>query len=171
MMDFPEERVCVAVVVGPLRLEDLLFVAAKSNRIGPLQLARLDRIAGAAHIRSAAQHAQRAEAEGRMQAKSLEVEFMRYLAGERQIRRALEKMGVVDGAAHAVVVGLGPKRLDAVQHFVHSLGLKTDDGLLDGGPERVTAFGITAKQLAATTPAARHDLVLEAVAEVDILRP
>jgi KEOPS complex subunit Cgi121 len=170
MKDYPEEQVCLAGIVGPLRLEDILFAARKSNRIAPLQVVRADRVVGPDHARSAALHAHRAFREGRNQAETLEVEFLRYLAGERQIKRALEKMGLPDGAEAGVVAALGPKRQDALHHFVHSLGLREDDTLLEASLEKLRAFGITDTQLAATSEAGRLDLALEAVASVDLLK-
>ncbi|HEX2066920.1 MAG TPA: KEOPS complex subunit Cgi121, partial [Candidatus Thermoplasmatota archaeon] len=113
MMDFPDEQVALAGLAGPLRLEDVLFAAQKSGRIAPLQVVRADRVVGADHVRSAALHAHRAFREGRAQAGTLEVEFLRYLAGERQIRKALDKMGVPDHAPAGIAVGLGERRVDA----------------------------------------------------------
>lgn len=170
MLDFPEEQVAVAGILGPLRLEDVLFVAKKSNRIGPLQAVRADLVVGVDHVRSAAMHAQRAQRQGRMHANSVEVEFVRYLAGERQIRAALDKVGLPDGAPSAAVVTFGPKRTDALQHFLHSLAPKQDDKVLEAAESKLVQFGITSKALQATTPARRMDLVLEAVASVDLLR-
>lgn len=170
VLDFPEEQVAVAGIRGPLRLEDILFVAKKSNRIAPLQAVRADLVVGVDHVRSAAMHAQRAQRQGRMHANSVEVEFVRYLAGERQIRAALDKVGLPDGAASAAVVAFGPKRTDALQHFLHSLAPKQDDKVLEAAESKLVQFGITSKALQATTPARRMDLVLEAVASVDLLR-
>jgi KEOPS complex subunit Cgi121 len=170
MMDFPAEEVALAGIAGPLRLEDILFAARKSGRIAPLQVVRADRVVGADHVRSAALHAHRAFREGRAQADTLEVEFLRYLAGERQIRKALDKMGLPEAAEAGIVVGLGPKRSDAVRHFVHSLGLREDDALVRADEGRLRSFGITDAQLRATTPARHLDLALEAVAAVDLLK-
>ncbi len=170
MIDFPDEQVALTGVRGPLRLEDILFTAKKSNRIAPLQVVRADRVVGPDHVRSAGMHAQRSFAEGRGHAKTLDVEFLRYLAGERQIKRALDKMGVPDGHPAGVVVTLGEKRLDALEHFVHTLGLATDDTLVAASEEKLRAFGVTDLQLAATTPSQRIHLALEAVAEVDLQR-
>ncbi len=173
MNDFPDEQVAFAALRGPLRLEDALFTARKSNKIAPLQVVRHDLVLGSDHIRSAALHAHRAQAEGRMHAKTLEVEFVRYLAGERQISAALDKMGLPDdehGAPAAVVVALGPKRMDALQHFVHSLGLVQDNALADASDEKLAAFGVTQRMLQATTPDHHRDIVLEMVAAVDLMR-
>jgi tRNA threonylcarbamoyladenosine modification (KEOPS) complex Cgi121 subunit len=170
MMDFPDEEVCLAGIRGPVRLHDVLFVAAKSNRIAPLQVVRADRVVGPDHVRTAAFHSRRAEREGRSQAKTPELEFTRYLAGERQIRSALEKMGLRETEDSAVVVALGPKRRDALAHFVDNLGAVVDDALVEPTMEKLRAFGITEKQMGATTPARRLDLAMEAVALVDLMR-
>jgi KEOPS complex subunit Cgi121 len=171
MLDFPDEDVALQGLRGPLKLEDVLFQAKKSARIAPLQVVRADRVVGADHVRSAATHATRAIAQGRAHGKSLETEFARYLAGERQVRAALDKVGLPDeGAREAVVVAFGPHRRDAVRHFADALGLEEDDALCAASEAKLLDFGITATQLAATTPGRRLDLVLEAVAAVDLMR-
>ena len=171
MLDFPDEDVALVGLRGPLKLEDVLFQAKKSARIAPLQVVRADRVVGADHVRSAATHARRSIAEGRAHAKSLEVEFVRYLAGERQVKAALEKVGLPDaGAREAVAVAFGQGRKDALLHFADSLGLTEDDSLADASESKLVGFGITATQMGATTPSRRLDLVLEAVAAVDLMR-
>lgn len=171
MLDFPDEDVALVGLRGRLGLEDVLFTARKSARIAPLQVVRADRVVGPAHVRSAALHARRSIAEGRAHARSLEVEFVRYLAGERQVKAALAKVGLPDaGAREAVAVAFGPSRRDALLHFADALGLVEDDGLADASEAKLRAFGVTDLQVAATTPARRLDLVLEAVAAVDLMR-
>jgi tRNA threonylcarbamoyladenosine modification (KEOPS) complex Cgi121 subunit len=169
MMDFPDEDAALSGLAGPLRLEDVLFQVKKSARIAPLQVVRADRVVGADHVRQAARLARRALAEGRAQANSLETEFLRYLAGERQVRSALAKMGLPDVAASAVAVAFGPKRRDALTHFAEALGAEEDDGLAAASMEKLRAFGVSEAALAATTPARRLDLALEAVAAVDLM--
>jgi tRNA threonylcarbamoyladenosine modification (KEOPS) complex Cgi121 subunit len=170
MIDLPDVELTIAGVLGPLKLEDLLLGAAKANRVAPLQVLRADRVVGADHLRSAAWHTKRAFDEGRNHADKMEVEFTRYAAGERQIRRAIEKMGVPDGHGAAVVCGFGTKRKDAVPYFIDWLGLRESDSVIEADDASLAAFGITGAQLAATTPAVQHDLVLEAVASVDLMR-
>lgn len=170
MRDHPDEQVAAAGVTGPLRLDDMLYMARRASRLAPVQCVRAECVLGDAHVRSAALHARRALEEGRNQADRVEVEFLRYLAGTRQIKHALEKMGLQDQAPDAVVVALGEGRTDALRYFIDQLGLKEDDALLDARRGDLEAFGITAAQLEATTPDRRDDLVLEAVAEVDLLR-
>ncbi|MGB0652162.1 MAG: KEOPS complex subunit Cgi121 [Thermoplasmatota archaeon] len=170
MNDDPDNQVAWAAARGPAKLADVLFTAKKVNRLAPTQVVRADRVLGDAHVRSAALHAHRAFAEGRNQADRLEVEFTRYLAGERQIKRAIAKMGLPDVADALVVVALGEKRTDAVQLFLHQLGLVEDDALADATPEKLADWGFTSEQFAATTPKVHGDLVLEAVAAVDLMK-
>jgi KEOPS complex subunit Cgi121 len=168
MRDHPAEAMCAAGLRGPFRRDDVLYAAGRSGRIAPLQAMRAGVVLGDAHLRSAALHAQRSIAEGRQQADRSEVEFLRYLAGERQIRRALDKAGVAEVEPELVVVAFGPHRKDAVRHFIDQLGAREDDGILDATPSRLEAWGFSKRQLEATTPANRHLLVLEAVALVDV---
>ncbi len=170
MIDFPDENLAVAGVLGPLTLDDVLLAAGKANRVAPLQIVRADRIVGADHLRAAARAAQRAMDEGRNHADRLEVEFTRYTAGRRQIRKALDHLGVDDGCAAAVVCAFGTKRLDALPYFIDYLGLREDDSVLEASKEKMEAFGITPEQRAATTPGHELDIVLEAVAAVDLMR-
>jgi tRNA threonylcarbamoyladenosine modification (KEOPS) complex Cgi121 subunit len=167
--DCPDEQVTWTGLVGPLRLEDILFAAKKSNKIAALQVVRTDRVVGEMHLRSAALHTHRAFAQGRNTADRPEVEFTRYLAGERQIRKAIDKMGLQDNAPNGIVVALGAKRTDATEHLVHSLGLRTDDSILGADLDRLRAFGVSEKAIQATTPAKRLDLAIEAVALVDLM--
>jgi tRNA threonylcarbamoyladenosine modification (KEOPS) complex Cgi121 subunit len=169
MLDFPTEDLALVGLKGPLKLEDVLFELRKSGRIAPVQVVRADRVVGADHVRQAARLARRAIAEGRGQANSLETEFLRYLAGERQVKSALAKMGLPDVGGAAVAVAFGAKRRDALQHLAHALGADEDDALADASLAKLEAFGVTPAALAATTPARRLDLVLEAVAAVDLL--
>ncbi len=170
MLDYPDEVSAFAGVHGPLRLDDVLLAAKKANRVAPLQILRADRVVGVDHLRSAAMHAQRAMNEGRNHADRLEVEFTRYAAGQRQIRKALDHMGVADGCPQAVVCAFGAKRADAIAYFIDFLGLKTDDAVMDASPAKLEQFGITATQMEATTPSRRLELALEAVAAVDLMR-
>lgn len=168
MRDFADEQVAFAAVKGPLALEDLLFQAKKANRIAPLQLVRADRIVGPDHIRAAAMHAHRAFAEGRNQADRLEVEFVRYLAGRRTIRDALEHMGLPDPVEDIAVVALGEHRTEAVAYFTDMLGFHDQDDLVQATEATLRAFGVEASD--ATRPDLHLDLVLEAVASVDVMR-
>ncbi len=170
MITFDEPAMALTGLPGPHRLEDLLFQAKKASRIAPVQVLRADVVVSPEHLRSAWWHAERAIAEGRNHADRPEVEFTRYAAGERQIKRAMTKLGLPDPPGDVVLAALGPKGKDAVRYFVEGLGLRTDDALLDGGAAALDRFGITAAAREATQPERVLDLVLEQVAMVDLMR-
>jgi tRNA threonylcarbamoyladenosine modification (KEOPS) complex Cgi121 subunit len=168
---WPDVPAAAAGATGTFLLEDVLFMAAKANRIAPTQVVRADRVVGERHVWHAAALATRALREGRAQADRLEVEFTRYLAGERQIRAALDKVGVRDGETDLVVVALGLKAEDAVRYMLHALAAKReDDAVMAASESKLVDFGIKALELEATTPERRLDIIFERVAEVDVLR-
>lgn len=170
MIDLPDEEIAAMGVRGPLKLDDVLFVAKKANRLAPTQVVRDDRIVGMDHIRTAVLHALRSMAEGRARAERPEVEFTRYLAARRTIRDAIDHVGLPDGASTGIIVSFGPHRHDAIEHIVGQLGLHEDDALIVADGEHLRAFGVTETQLSATSPARRLDIVLEMVASVDLMR-
>ncbi len=170
MMDDAENQVAAVGVRGPLVLDDVLFMAKRAQKFGPLQVVRDDRVVGFDHIRSAAQHATRALAEGRAKADRPEVEFTRFLAARRTIREAIEHVGIPAGARTGIVVAMGEMRHAGIEYFCEQLGLDFDDSLIVADDAHLEAFGITQAQRDATDPTLHLDLALEAVASVDLMR-
>lgn len=170
MIDDREHDLAATGVRGPLTLDNVLYQARKANRLAPLQVVRADRVVGLDHLRAAAHHARRAFDEGRNRADSLSVEFVRYLAGRRTIREALEHVGVPERCDTAVVVAMGEHAADAVRYFADMLGLDEDDSLLEPSEGKLAGFGLPPALLEATPPGRRYDRVLEAVAAVDLMR-
>jgi KEOPS complex subunit Cgi121 len=118
-------RLAWALVRGPLPEPRLAAErAALAGRAwgSAVQLVRPGAVLGEAHLRSAAQHAERALREGRGRAEGLALEFLRYLSGERQIRRALEAAGLAQGAGEALIVALGGDAEQALQAAARDLG-------------------------------------------------
>lgn len=170
MIDDSEEQVAATGVLGPLRLDDILFTAKKANRLAPLQVVRADRVVGMPHIVAAARMAKRCADEGRAGADRPEVEFTRFLAARRTIRDAIDHMGVPDDAPAGIVVAMGEHRHAAIELFVDALGLKVDDSVIAGGEDRLRAFGVTDEQLAATNPGVHDAIAVEMVCSVDLMR-
>ncbi|HEV8360341.1 MAG TPA: KEOPS complex subunit Cgi121 [Candidatus Thermoplasmatota archaeon] len=81
--------------------------AAAQPHGSEVQLVRAEAVVSEAHLASAALHARRAVAEGRARAQSLGLEFLRYLAGERQIARAIATAGLAPEGREAIAVALG----------------------------------------------------------------
>lgn len=136
-----------------------------------LQLLDATRVMGPDHLQSAAQHATRAFTEGRNAAATRALETLRYASGERQIAKALQKMGLREGEQVPVaVVALGERAEEALAAIPGSFGWHRDDTLLAPDPAALPAFGITDEERAITPPERWPDLVLERVALVDVLK-
>ena len=91
-------------------------------------------IMGPEHIRSAVYHAIRSFDRAENFARTIGVETLLYLSGERQISRALRKMGLEPGDEEIAIISFGADG-DA---FISSLGWTRDDSLLllDKGKEQ-----------------------------------
>lgn len=108
--------------------------------------------------------------------KNLAVEVMLYASAQRQIRRAIELLGVKPGGADVavVVVAEAPRAVEAaLQSVSKHFSREPDDELLDLSPEKVrsvrAAFAITDAELAVVTKKsgvdrALVDLVIERMA-------
>ncbi len=124
-------------------------------------------IFGEDHIFSAYEHAERAFARGSNVASDFMVEVLVYAAGERQISKALQKVGVKDGQERLVLLTGSEEHLD---ELLKSLGLIRDDRVIQGEREFLREFGISEKELQTVTPEKAFDLVLERVALVELLK-
>ena len=119
-------------------------------------------VCGKAHIESAVMHADRAFAEGTNRARNILTEIVLYAACERQIGKAMKKMGPKDGSEGMVAAVLNVKgdlKLDA-------LGAVRDDSLCDASEEKAKNLG--AELFEGIPP---EECVLEQVAMVDLLKP
>ncbi len=140
----------------------------EADRAGlQIQAFDADMVFGEDHLISALKHAERAFQRGTNVASDLMVEVLVYAAGERQISKALEKMGVKEGTEGLVVLALGEGDMNA---FLEGTGLIRDDALVEGQPDHLRAYGITEEELETVSPERVLDLVLERVAMVDALR-
>jgi len=131
---------------------------------------------GQDHLVSATEHAVRAFAQGRQSTNSLELEILLYASGERQIQKAIPKMGVKKGkhAVAFVLVDESKRERKAYENLVDRL-LKTikfirDDTVLEGDRETMTRFGIGTKELQTIPDTKYGELILEKVALVDIIK-
>lgn len=124
------------------------------------------KVCGKEHLMSAATHAQRAFERGTNSSSSLGLETVLYASGERQISRALEKMGLLPGSEEVALVlfDLDP------DEAIRGLGMARDDGILECTLEKLKAFGITDEELDAVPQELIGDLVLERVAFVEIVK-
>ena len=120
------------------------------------------RVFGKDHITSAMEHARRSFRNGTNRSKTVITEFLLYMAGERQISRALDAMKPKKGSISFVVVF--PDGVD--DDIIDNLGMKRDDSLITGTEEKAIAMGLSKNGL----DVLYDDLVLEMVAMADVLK-
>lgn len=126
---------------------------------GEAAIVDASRVLGEDHIRSAMMHAERSFANGTNRSKTLLTEFLMYMAGERQISKALDAMSP---HSDEVVVIL----TDGNGSILNDLEMKRDDSLIDATLEKAKALGFHQNGMDISP----EDLALEMVAMLDILK-
>ena len=131
------------------------------------QIIDADMVFGRTHVITSYEHAKRAFDEERNASRSLAMEVLLYMSGERQISTAIEKMGIKDGTREFCIVLLGEADIEGlIQH----LGVKKDDSVLEGDISKLRAFGISQREMDTLPEENVFDLVLERVAMVDLMK-
>jgi tRNA threonylcarbamoyladenosine modification (KEOPS) complex Cgi121 subunit len=143
----------------PENLEQLFQnIAQRYPNIG-VQLVDLDRVPGRRYLMLATVNAAMSFRSGRPIAKTLSMEILLFIAGEKQINVALKKIGVVPQTRRiiAVAVGEGGDEFRAAINFIeNAFGKEANDGLTEDWPaERVSSvrsgYNIAEPELKAVT--------------------
>jgi len=119
------------------------------------------RVFGEIHVITAMNHAKRSFEYGTNRSKTIITEFLLYMAGERQISKALEKMKPKNDGKFVIVF---PDGVD--DDVLNGIGMKCDDTLIDGTEEKAKLMGLCRNGL----DVSYDDLVLEMVAMTDVLK-
>ncbi|MBN2599884.1 MAG: hypothetical protein JXA75_05020 [Candidatus Thermoplasmatota archaeon] len=130
------------------------------------------------HLVSATIHAKRAFEQGTNATNSLALEILLYAAGERQIQKAIRKIGVKKGKHPLVFVLTDPiseknkRNLErtVIQRLLQTFRLTRDDTVLKGDRTTLKRFGITDEELSTIPEEKQGELLLEKVALVDIIK-
>jgi KEOPS complex subunit Cgi121 len=126
-----------------------------------------DKLAGEEHIRFAVEKAMNSFKAGRNIANDLSKEIMLYVAGTRQISRAM-KLGVHNGENNIVLVAIGENiDLSAFDEITPKPVLQYDSSKNDALLE---IFNITKEELKARGEDKIPELVIERVALVDVMK-
>lgn len=154
---------------GGLRLSRLLVLAGEAEERFGMRVQFMDpaRLPDREFVLMALEKAEEAVARGDNVADDLLLELLRFASGKRQIRKALERLGVKDGASDLLVLLLpgegsrtGAADPGGLQGWLClELGLVEDEGL----PER--AF---ASAQGGGSPAEQRKELLEAMALVEL---
>jgi tRNA threonylcarbamoyladenosine modification (KEOPS) complex Cgi121 subunit len=153
----------VAAIIRTLRL-----VAQESDSLVALFDARS--IAGERHLYSAWAHLGRSRARGESRLRDRGAELALFVAGDDQLPRALEKVGVSDATEEFVLVAERPHE---AAPLLARFDLVADPTVYPRAPDETTLerLGISAADRAAVPPTAWEGLVLERVALVELSAP
>ncbi len=107
-----------------------------------LVLADAESVCGVPHLAEAIRRAQRAWDSGRRTARTLEAEVLVYLAARRQVREAIDTVGVRP-TTEAVALGvIGPGAAARLAEAFSALELTPDDAVLQEGVPALRRLGI-----------------------------
>lgn len=143
-----------------------------------LQALDASAVYGKDHLVSAAKHAMRAFDHQTNATNSLALEVLLYAAGERQIHKAIKKIGIKKGKQTIAFVFIDSeqrrpdkKRIHAlIQRLLEEFHLTLDDTVLEGNRNTLRKLGISDQEIR-TIPESKYDeLVLEKVALVDVIK-
>lgn len=135
-----------------------------------VEIAVLDaeKVFGKEHLISAVEHTLRAFERKRNISNSLTTEILVYASCERQIKSAIEKMGIKDGCRRVAIVVIdkgegGIRKSEKLLSFLH---LRRNDSILENDINALKDFGITENEInSAHNP---KDLILERIALLDV---
>lgn len=122
---------------------------------------------GEAHLASAAIHATRAHAAGTAVARTLSMEALRYLSGQRQVADAIRVTGLRAGTRGIAIVVFGA---DSADGLLEEMGWRRDDRVLEARGKQLSALGITKAEEGSVPEERRPDLALERVALLDVTK-
>ncbi|MCD6408901.1 MAG: hypothetical protein J7L98_00970 [Candidatus Verstraetearchaeota archaeon] len=104
-----------------------------------VQLVDARAVASQRHIVSAAEHAAHSFARGENIAAKLSLEFLLYLAADRQLRSAIEKVGIKEESLEVVAITLGRKKgevVEALKELLAKLPGEENENLLEISEEK-----------------------------------
>jgi KEOPS complex subunit Cgi121 len=157
-------------------MQQLLFFSTEEQCMIQAFDARL--IYGMDHLISAVMHAKRAFQQGTNATNSLALEILLYAAGERQIKKAIKKMGIKKGQQQIIFLltdsadkkGEKFSEKQLIQRLLALFQLTRDEKMPKGNKETLKRFGITDKELSTVPEEKYGDLILERVAMVDVIK-
>lgn len=127
---------------SPLPVEEVLERVRKvdGERGTVTQLFDATRVAGLAHLAHASRLALLARSRGSGFADSLSMELVCWAAAERQIGRALEKVGLRKDSRTVALVSVGEEREaveKALEDIMRETGMKREDSVVEFHPSKV----------------------------------
>jgi len=122
-----------------------------------LQLFDQSKVVGKEHLLWAHQKAEKTFEQGTNRADDLEIETLLWASAEWQIKDALDKMGIKEGAEKVAIL------IDKdEEQFLDNMGWSRDDTILEPTEKKLKAFGVTDKEMSSVDKP--YDLVFEKMA-------
>jgi KEOPS complex subunit Cgi121 len=133
---------------------------------------------GKDHLMSAAIHAHRAFRQGTNATNSLPLEILLYAAGERQIHKAIKKIGVKQGRQCIAFILIDERKRQGrekqyeatIEALLRLLHCARDDTVLQGDRDTLKRFGVSDPEIQTIPKDKYGDLILEKIAMVDIIK-
>jgi KEOPS complex subunit Cgi121 len=149
---------------------------AKLNNV-IIQVFDADMIYGKSHLLSSVEHALRAIKRESNRTKSLEMEILLYASGERQLKIAIQKMGIKKGKIKIVILILknkynkkGKINKNLIEKMFDILSIYRCDKIIDGNYTTLKNFGIDDNEIKTVSKLKYGDLILEKIAMVDVIK-
>ena len=160
------------------KIEDFIknvHIFSEKNDI-VVQIFDAEMIFGKNHLTSSVEHAIRSMNNGTNTTNSLEKEILLYSSGERQIKIAIDKMGIKKNTNKFAIVFL-PENIESlkkignlISEFLNKNNLRKHDEVLEGDVNGLINYGIDEKELLTVSEKNWLGLVFEKVAMVDIIK-
>lgn len=149
---------------GELDIDNVLS-RARENTFS-LQILDAAIVCGREHIEVAFEHACRAFNEHRNTCDHIEMELLRYVAGERQIKDAIRYAGAKEQGTYAFT--FFDTNVKNAHAFIKNLGLAIDDNVLEITEEKIASF-VDLDSLKGVDKSFYSDVAFEKIALVDIV--
>lgn len=132
-------------------------------------------IFGKEHLQSAFEHAKRSFQRGESATRSLGMELLLYASGERQITKAIKKMGIKKDLDWIVSVFIFPSNLnnniDIIKdNFYKDFSLQNNNLVIQPDETMLSLYGISKKARSTVQHHQIFQLVLEKIALVDVIK-
>ena len=159
-------------------VKDIELLGKKYNVL--IELVDAELIYSEPHVISAIEHAIRSFQHNDNATSTLQLELLLYLAGERQIHKAIKKVGVTPDTNDFVIIivaeinafkGFNGKLSNTIMDSVlKTTRLKQNNNDITGSQTTLRKFGITQKEIDTVTTDNYEGLILEKIAMVDIIK-
>jgi len=156
-------------------LKKIQNISSEYNII--IQVFDADYIFGKNHLISSLNHAKRAFEQKNNSTNSLSMEILLYASGQRQIQKAIDKIGVKKGNTDIAIIienEVSNKTQKTPKEFIKNImtdfNFIRDDKVLEGDINTLKKFGISTQEIATLKEEKYEDIILEKVAMVDIIK-